>query len=256
VSSRTLSVVRGVAALNFRSILKAPAKMLPPLLVPLFFFAAFKGALSGVGDSEGFGYYDFTAFVFVLILFMAAMFVGAFTSFDIVDAYEGGLGRRLMAGAPRRMAIVAGFMIVDVGRCLLGMALVWGVVLATGMEVRGGVLDIVALNGMALLLNLATFLYGAGLALRFQSAGAATLVLIPLIILLFLTPIFIPRDQLSGLVEKAASVNPLTAAVEAGRGFMADDPISVTLAFGVCVGLVALFSVWCVLGMRKAEQAG
>ena len=94
MSSRTLSVVRGVATLNFRSILKAPAKMLPPLLVPLFFFTAFKGALSGVGDSEGFGYYDFTAFVFVLILFMAAMFVGAFTSFDIVDAYEGGLGRR------------------------------------------------------------------------------------------------------------------------------------------------------------------
>ena len=105
-----------VAALNFRSILKGPAKMLPPLLVPLFFFVAFKGALSGVGDSKDFGYYDFTAFEFVLILFMAAMFVGAFTSFDIVDAYEGGLGRRLMAGAPRRMAIIFGFLIVNVGR--------------------------------------------------------------------------------------------------------------------------------------------
>jgi ABC-2 type transport system permease protein len=256
VSGRTLSVVRGVAALNFRSILKGPAKMLPPLLVPLFFFVAFKGALSGVGDSKDFGYYDFTAFEFVLILFMAAMFVGAFTSFDIVDAYEGGLGRRLMAGAPRRMAIIFGFLIVNVGRALLGMALVWGVVLATGMEVRGDVLDIVAINGIALLLNLATFLYGAGLALRFQSAGAGTLVLIPLIIIMFLTPIFTPRDQLTGLVEKAASVNPLTAALEAGRGFMADDPVSVALAFGVCVGLVAFFSLWCVLGMRKAEQMG
>ena len=122
--------------------------MLPPLLVPLFFFAAFTGALSGSGDSQGFGYYDFTAFEFVLVLFMAAMFVGAFTSFDIVDDYESGMGRRLMAGAPRRMAIVAGYLIVDVGRCLLGMALVWGVVLATGMEVRGGVLDIVALDGI------------------------------------------------------------------------------------------------------------
>jgi ABC-2 type transport system permease protein len=256
VRGRTLSVVRGVAALNFRSILKGPAKMLPPLLVPLFFFVAFKGALSGVGDSKNFGYYDFTAFEFVLILFMAAMFVGAFTSFDIVDAYEGGLGRRLMAGAPRRMAIIFGFLIVNVGRCLLGMALVWGVILATGMEVRGGPLDIAALVAIALLLNLATFLYGAGLALRIQSAGAGTLVLIPLIIVMFLTPIFTPRDQLTGLVEKAASWNPLTAALEAGRGFMADDPVSVALAFGVCAGLVALSSVWVVLGMRKAEQKG
>jgi ABC-2 type transport system permease protein len=251
-----MSVVRGVAALNLRSLVKGPARMLPPLLVPLFFFVAFKGALSGVGEAQGFGYYDFTAFEFVLILYMAAMFVGAFTSFDIVNAYEGGLGRRLMAGAPHRMAIIYGFLIVNVGRCLLGMALVWGVVLIWGMEVRGDVLDIAAILAIALLLNIATFLYGAGLALRIQSAGAGTLVLIPLIIVLFLTPIFTPREELSGVTEKAASVNPLTAALEAGRGFMADDPTSVGLAFGVCFGLVVLSAVWAVLGMRKAEQAG
>jgi ABC-2 type transport system permease protein len=230
--------------------------MLPPLLVPLFFFVAFKGALSGVGDAKGFGYYDFTAFEFVLILYMAAMFVGAFTSFDIVDAYEGGLGRRLMAGAPRRMAIIFGFLIVNIGRCLFGMAVVWAVVLATGMDVKGDALDIAAMTAIALLLNVATFLYGAGLALRIQSAGAGTLVLIPLIIVMFLTPIFTPRDQLTGLAAKAAAVNPLTAALEAGRGFMAGDPVSVGLAFGVCVGLVVLFSVWVVLSMRKAEQKG
>jgi ABC-2 type transport system permease protein len=201
MSGRTMSVIWGVAALNFKSLLKAPPKMLPPLLVPLFFFAAFKGALSGVGESPGFGYYDFTAFEFVLILYMAAMFVGAFTSLDIVAAYDGGLGRRLMAGAPQRLAIIAGFLIVNVGRALFGMALVWGVVLLTGLEVRGGALDIAALMAIALLLNIATFLYGAGVALRLQNAGAGTLVLIPLLISTFLTPIFTPREQLTGLVE-------------------------------------------------------
>jgi hypothetical protein len=37
---------------------------------------------------------------------------------------------------------------------------------------------------------------------------------------------------------------------------MADDPVSVGLAFGVCAGMVALSAVWVVLGMRKAERAG
>jgi ABC-2 type transport system permease protein len=257
VSGSSLSVVRGVAVLNLRSILKGPAKLLPPLLVPLFFFVAFKGALSGVGDAKGgFGYYDFTAFVFVLILYMAAMFVGAFTSFDIVDAYDSGLGRRLMAGAPRRMAIVFGFLIVNIGRCLLGMALVWGVVLATGMPVRGGPLDIAAIVGLGLLLNLATFFYGAGIALRIRSFGAGTLVLIPLIVVLFLTPIFTPRDQLTGFAKAGAGVNPITAALEAGRGFLANDPVSVALAFGVCAGLVVVSFFWAVRGMRSAERAG
>jgi ABC-type multidrug transport system permease subunit len=139
---------------------------------------------------------------------------------------------------------------------VLGLVVVWAVVLATGMEVRGGPREIAALTALALLLNTAVFLYGAGVALRAQSLGAGTLVLIPLLIFVFLTPIFTPRQDLTGFVEKAAGVNPLTAAVEAGRGFMADDPVSVGLAFGVCAGMVALAAVWTVLGMRRAERTG
>ena len=71
---------------------------------------------------------------------------------------------------------------------------------------------------------------------------------------LFLTPVFAPRDQLSGWLETVADVNPLTAALEAGRGFLADDPVSVGLAFAAAGGLVIVFAVWAVLGMRKAEQ--
>ena len=87
------------------------------MLVPLFFFAAFKGALSGIGETKGFGYYDFTAFQFVFILFMASMFAGVFTAFDIASDFESGMGRRLMAAAPKRMYIIVGYLIVSVGRC-------------------------------------------------------------------------------------------------------------------------------------------
>jgi ABC-2 type transport system permease protein len=254
--SRAMAVVGGVAQLNMRSLLKAPPKLLPPLLVPLFFFVAFKGSMAAVGEARGFGYYDFTAFVFVMVLFMAAMFVGAFTSFDVNEAYSGGLGRRLMASVPHRLTIIFGFVVVNFFRCLLSMALVWAVVLATGMPVRGSPLEIAALIALALLLNLAVVFYGAGIGLRLQQEGAGTLVLIPIIIILFLTPIFTTRDQLSGWMQYAADWNPLTAALEAGRGFMAGEPTSVALAFGVCVGMVALAAVWMVLGLRKAERAG
>jgi ABC-2 type transport system permease protein len=233
-----------------------PPKIFPPILVPLFFFAAFKGGLSGIGDTKGFGYYDFTAFQFVFILYMTAMFVGVFTAFDIASDYESGMGRRLMVASPQRMAIIVGYLIVSVGRCLVAMAVVWAVVLATGMPVRGGPIDIAALVVLALLLNVATTLYGAGIALRFQSVAAGTLVLIPVFMLLFLTPVFTPRDQLTSWVESVASVNPLTAAMEAGRGFLADDPVSVGLAFATAVGLVIVFGVYAWLGMRKAAEKG
>jgi ABC-2 type transport system permease protein len=251
---RSVGVALALARRNLRGFRNDLPKMLLPMLVPLFFFAAFKGALSGIGSTKGFDYYDFTAFVFVFIVYMEAMFTGMFTSFDIGRDYETGIGDRLMAAAPRRMAIVAGYLIAALVRGLVALALVWAVGLATGMPVRGGPAEIAGLIVLALLLNQATALYGAGISLRFQSVQASAIILIPVFITLFLTPVFVPRNQLTDWLQTVAGVNPLTAPMEAGRGLLADDPVSVGLAFGACLGLVAVFALWAVRGMRKAEQ--
>jgi ABC-2 type transport system permease protein len=187
-------------------------------------------------------------------MYMSAMFVGAFSSFEVAADYSSGMGNRLMLGAPRRLALVGGYLIVAVTRCVVALVVIWGIALATGMSVKGGSLDIAALVALALLLNVATALYGAGVALRLQSIAAGTLILIPLFMSLFLTPVFLPRDQLSGWLKTVTGVNPLTALMEAGRGFLAADPTSVGLAFGVAGGLVILFGTFAVRGMAKAER--
>jgi ABC-2 type transport system permease protein len=255
-AARALSVALGVALRGVRNLLKEPPLLLAPMIVPLFFFAAFTGALSVIGGSRGFDYYDFTAFVFVFVLYMATMLVGVFTAFDIAIDYESGMGRRLMLAAPRRMSIVAGYLLIGLGRGLVAIVVVWGIALATGMPVRGDPLEIAGLVALALLLNLATTLYGAGVALRFQSAAAGTLVLIPVYMALFMTPVFVPRDSLADWLQTVAGVNPLTAPLEAGRGFLADDPVSVGLAFAATVGLLIALSVWAALSMRKAGAKG
>jgi ABC-2 type transport system permease protein len=154
------------------------------------------------------------------------------------------------------MAIIGGYVMVAIWRALFAAAVVWGIALATGMPVRGNALEIAALVALALLLNLATVLYGAGVALRFQSASAGTLILIPVYMVLFLTPVFTERDGLVPWLQTIAGVNPLTAPIEAGRGLLADDPVSVALAFGACIGLVIVMFGWTVLSMRKAGEKG
>jgi ABC-2 type transport system permease protein len=254
MATRSVSVAQGVSQRGRRLLIKFRFKLLPPILVPLFFFAAFNGALSGIGDSKGFEYYDYTAFQFVFLLYMSAIFSGVFTAFDIASDFESGIGSRLLLAAPRRMSIIAGYLIVSLGRGLLAVAVVWAVALAVGMEVRGDALDIAALVLLALILNQAITLYGAGVALRLRSRAAETLILIPVFLLLFLTPVFLPRDQLSDLLQALSGVNPLTAAMEAGRGFLADDPVSVGLAFACAIGLLVVFFIWAMLGMRKASR--
>jgi ABC-2 type transport system permease protein len=252
--ARSLSVMLGVALRSARKLLKSPAFMLPPLVIPLFFFAAFIGAFSSLGETPGFEYYDYTAFEFVFVLYQSAALAGVFTSLEIASDFGTGMGRRLMSATPHRTAIVAGYLMPALGRCALAITVVWAVAVIIGMPVRGDVVDIAGLIALALLLSVATTLYGAGVALRLKSTAAGVLIMIPVFMAVFLTPVFIPRDQLSGWLEAVASVNPLTPLLEAGRGFLADDPVSVGISFAAGFGLVIVFAVWAAFGMRKAEQ--
>jgi ABC-2 type transport system permease protein len=251
---RSLSIALGLARRSTVKLLKHPVPGLPPILIPLFMFAAFAGALSAIASTDSFGYYSFTAFQFVFIVYMASMLAGAFSAFEIAGDFAGGMGNRLMSAAPQRMAIIGGYLIFAIGRFFVSIAIIWGIALLAGLSVRGGPLDIAGFMALALLLNIATTLYGAGVALRLQSIAAGTLVLIPIFMALFLSPVFVPRQQLSGWLRTVADVNPLTAPMEAGRGFLANDPVSVGLAFAVTGGLVIAFAVFAVRGMIKAEK--
>lgn len=251
---RSLSIALGLARRSTRKLLKNPVPGLPPLLIPLFMFAAFAGALSAIATTKSFDYYSFTAFQFVFILYMAAMLTGAFSAFEIAGDFEGGMGNRLMSAAPQRMAIVGGYLIFAVGRFFVSMAVIWGIALLAGLPVQGGALDVAGFLLLALLLTIAATLYGAGVALRLQSIAAGTLILIPIFMLLFTSPVFVPRQQLSGWLKTAADINPLTPAIEAGRGFLAGDRVSVAPAFAITAGLVIAFSVFAVRGMLKAEK--
>jgi ABC-2 type transport system permease protein len=254
MAARSLSVATGVAKRSMRKLRKNPVPGLPPIIIPLFMFAAFAGALSGLANTQSFDYYSFTAFQFVFIFYMSSMLAGAFSAFEISGDFEGGMGNRLMLAAPERMAIVGGYLILAVTRFALGAVVVWGIALLAGLPVEGGALDVAGFVGLALLLSLATTLYGAGIALRLQSIAAGTLILIPIFMVLFTSPVFVPRGQLEGWLRTVADINPVTPAIEAGRGFLAGDPVSVALAFGVSGGLVIFFGLFAVRGMVKAEK--
>lgn len=248
------SVAWAVARQDALKLRQVPAKLVPPILLPLFMFAAFGGALGAVGNTPGFAYYNYTAFVFVFVVYMASMFAAVFTTFDIAADFQAGFGARMMLAVPRRMAIVVGYLIVALARGLLGIGVVFAVAVVTGMPVQGGAADIALLVVLALLLNVATTLYGAGIALRFQSTSCGVLILIPSFMVFFVAPIFIPRPQLTGWLRTAADVNPLTPVLEAGRGFLAGDPVKVGLGFAAAAGLIAVFGLWAATGLRRAER--
>ena len=61
-----------------------PQFFLPSMIFPLFFFTAFAGGLSNVGNVPGFDFPSgYTAFQFVFVLLQASAFGGVFTGFGI-----------------------------------------------------------------------------------------------------------------------------------------------------------------------------
>jgi len=255
--ARTRSVALAVAWRNLHNFFTNPTLFVPALLFPLFFFIAFAGGLSQVDSAPGFDFEGgYTAFQFVFVLLQASAFGGVFTGLSLARDFESGFGRRMMLAAPNRLGIVGGYTLGALGRALFTWVLLTAIALAAGMDVGGGAVDLFGLYGLAALINLAALLWAAGIALRFRSMQAAPLMQTPTFLILFLAPVYVPVDLLSGWVEAVARINPITAVIEAGRGFISGSETEVALAFAAAAGLAAVFSAWAVRGLRQAEAAG
>jgi len=254
---RSRSVALAVAWRSLHNFFTNPTLVIPSLLFPLFFFTAFAGGLSSIGDAPGFDFPDgYTAFQFVFVLLQSSAFGGVFTGFAIARDFESGFGRRLMLAAPRRSAIVAGYALAALGRAMFVWVLLTAIALAVGMQVSGNAVELAGLYLLAAVMCLAAVLWAAGIALRFRTMQAGPLMQTPVFLILFLAPVYVPIDLLHGWVKVVAGVNPITAIVEAGRNFISGSPVDVLLAYGTGLGLVLLFSVWALTGLRRAEAAG
>lgn len=244
---------RAVFWRHMHNVFSRPALILPALVFPLFFYMAFAGGLSAVNDAPGFRYYDYNAFQFVFVLLQSAAFGGVFIGFAIGADFDSGFTRRLFLATGDRSAIFIGLGAAAIVRAMLVWAMVFLVAVLTGMEVRGSVADLVGLFSLALVVNIAAFAFAVGMMTRFRTMQAAPAMQIPVFMILMTAPVYVPRNLLTGWIEGAAKINPVTAIVEAGRGLIAGSPFHVLLAFGAAAGLAVLLTAFAARGLRKAE---
>ncbi len=254
---RLWPVASGVAWRTLKTVFTTPALFFPSLIFPLFFFTAFAGGLSQVAKVPGFDYEPgYTAFQFCFVLVQSAAFGGVFTGFGIARDFEYGFARRLLLAAPNRTGIVLGYALASVTRWTITAAILTVVALIAGMNVFGGPLDLLGLYTLAFLINVAGLLWASGIAMRFRSIQAGPLMQMPVFIILFFAPVYVPLNLLQGWIEVSARLNPLTYVLEAVRSMLAGNELHVLLAFGIAAALIAGFSFWALRGLRSAEAAG
>ena len=251
------SVALGVAWRTTHSALTTPNILIPSLAFPLFFFTAFVGGLSQLSNLPGFDFpAGYTAFQFVFVLFQSAAFGGVFTGFGIARDFEYGFTRRLMLAAPYRSAIVVGYGLAALARWAVTATVLTVVALVARMDIVGSAVDFATVYVLAALVNVCAVCWAAGVATRFRTLQAGPVMQMPVFLILFFAPVYVPLDLLSGWIHSVATVNPVTYFLEAGRGLVAGAPEYVGVAFLAVLGLGLVFALWAMRGMRRAEAAG
>jgi ABC-2 type transport system permease protein len=252
-----ISVGRGVAWRGIHNAFTNGAILIPSVLFPMIFFIGFAGGLSRVRQAPGFDYAPgYEAFQFAFVLLQSAAMAGVFSGFGIARDFDQGFARRLLLAAPHRTGIVLGYALATLVRWCFTIALVFVVALIVGMRVLGGSVDLLALLVLALLVNIAGTLWATGVAMRVRSPQAGPIMQLPIFLLLFLAPVFVPYELLDGWIRGVAALNPFTPLLEAVRSLLAGAPSGVGVAFAAVIGLAAALSLWALTGLRSAERAG
>lgn len=251
------SVAGAVAWRSSHNFFSNPSLVAPAIAFPLFFFTAFAGGLSAVSSIPAFDFPEgYTAFQYVFVILQASAFSGVFAGFGIARDFESGFGRRLMLAAPNRAGIVAGYAGAAAVRAVTVWTVLTAVAFAVGMRIGGGPVDLFGLFAMGAALNALALLWACGVAMRLRTIQAGPLMQMPVFIVLFLAPVYVPLDLLTGWIHAVASVNPATAFLEAGRGLISGAPEPLWLVALLVAVLIPVFALWARSGLRSAERAG
>jgi ABC-2 type transport system permease protein len=254
---RFLLVARGVAWRSIHNTVVSPAILLPSIIFPLFFLVAFAGGLSRIADVPNFHYAPgYTAFQFVFVFLQSAAFGGVFTGFAVARDFDSGFARRLLLSAPRRSGIIAGYAIGALLRWSITGTVVTLAGLIAGMNVDGTGTNLVGLLGLGIIFNFVAALWGCGLAMFLRTEQAGALIQMPVFVLLFLAPVYVPLSLLTGWIHDVARLNPATVVLEAGRGLLAGSPVKVGLAFALLAASAGLLAIFARRGLASAERAG
>jgi ABC-2 type transport system permease protein len=254
---RFLSVTRGVAWRSIHNTVVNPAILVPSIIFPLFFLIAFAGGLSRISDVPNFHYRPgYTAFQFVFVFLQSAAVGGVFTGFAVARDFDSGFARRLLLSAPRRSGIIAGYTIGALLRWALTGTVVTVAALIAGMSVDGDGIQLFGLLGLGVAMNVVAALWACALAMFLRTEQAGAVIQMPVFVLLFLAPVYVPLSLLTGWIHAVAKLNPVTAVLEAGRGLLAGSPVKVVLAFAALAVGTSLMVAFARRGLASAERAG
>lgn len=238
------NVIRDSLLLGARAVREAsrtPDSLFPTIFIPLFFLVVNVGQAARIfpaGDTPFLEGQNYGAFQLPASLLLSASFGSA--ALYLVEEIEGGYFDKLRAAPISRMALILGRLYAEFVKTAVVATVMVVLALMFGIRVASGFAGFLVLVVLVALWAMVFSGFMQLLALKTRSAAATqggSMVFFPL---LFLTPNFVPRDQLTRPMEIAATINPVTYIMEAARSLILEGFDSQALAKGFAVVAVSM----------------
>jgi ABC-2 type transport system permease protein len=223
VVKKTISLPVHIFLLVVRSLttlLRTPEALLPPVAISIFFLVIYQSTLGkAAGFIPGIGG-SYLGFILPLSIVSGSLSGSGIAAQNLVRDIERGYFDKLLLTPVRRAALLLAPILA--GAVILGIqaAIVVSVGLLLGLKPATGFLGLLAVIGLGVLLGIGFSGFTVSAALGSGSAAAtqgASFLFFPLT---FLAPTFVPLALLSGWLEVAAKINPITYVLEAMRALL------------------------------------
>jgi|GEM_PF-4022816 len=256
VRSQASSVALAVAGRILRSVLQQPTHFLRSVGVAGFFFVVIAGALQQVelGTLE----LKSASVVFPLLVLLA---VSGVSGASLVGGYmQRGLVDRLLLSSSRRFPVLIGCLMADFA--LAGLAVLPAILLGLvyGLGFEAGVGGVVAIVVLAAAWGAAWGAIWYGVTFRTANPAHGHRAYEIFFLVLFFSPVLVPRDAMTSWLARASLFNPVTYLVEAIRSLQVDGWRGSTLAKAgaavVVVGVVGIVLAWTAMRAQVRRTMG
>lgn len=241
---QTLTDTWTMAKRSLRHILRSPDTIITVVLTPIAMLLLFTYVFGGALGQQT-GKVDYVNFITPGIIIMTVISGIAYAAFRLnVDIQRGIINRfRTMPVAPS--SILTGQAASSALSNLFSSILVLAVALLIGFRSHAGVVEWLMFAGLTTLFTLATTWMAIFFGLLAKSAEGAGSFSYILMLLIFISPSFVPTASMTPVLRGFAENQPLTPIIETMRSLVtngiAGDKAWVALAW--CVGILVFFYI-------------
>ena len=205
-----------VSVRAIRSVFRDPETTIPALIIPVFMYFMTVGALEEfAGNIPDL---DYRAFQLPVAVMFAV--TGISRAATVVTDIQSGYFDRLVMTPVNRLALLLGLMVADLLLVILLTipVIVMGFIVGVGFET--GLLGILAFMLLSGMWGLVFTGFPYAIAFKTGNAAAVNMSYLLFFPFLFMTSLFVPQEEMTGWMSRAADFNPVTYVLAAQRSLI------------------------------------